>query len=193
MRLTVMIGSSVAAAAVAASPAASQAVAPAPGWALKEIALGSSMDDFKHRFADAQCTGYRDPKIMSCKANSTLAGGPIIVEVKFLDAKAVWVALEDLTLDQGKSAQQGLMDKFGPPTSSKTIDIMDRRQYPAMFAKVYFEQAIWAQGDVEMKMYPDWQLRKPSIVSAVILWNHHLYEGDWWVRFQQNTSSASDI
>ncbi|MBS0463587.1 MAG: hypothetical protein JSS03_01210 [Proteobacteria bacterium] len=181
--------------AAAAAAAGASVGAKPPPWALKGVALGSSVDAFRKAFQDVQCETFPDPKVLSCKATSTLSGGPATIEVRFLDGTAVWVVLEHLSQEQATSAQTGLMDKFGTPTCVVKDKIFNPADWPRLYSFLWFDQAVWVRDSVDMLVVPDTEFDKPHgvIYWSVVLCDHARHDKDWKVRSKQSASSASDI
>lgn len=166
-----------------------------PGdWALKGVKLGSTVEELKASFANARCETYPDPAIQSCQVTTTLADKPAQFEVKYLDDKAVYVAVRNVDYDQAMEGVHALAEKYGTPTSSDKVKVYMTR--PDSGSMRLVERPKWDGGNTQMYVkVADWTDEELKFTySAIVLIDMHAHNDEWTVRFNRKGKPlAKDI
>ncbi|MBS0225712.1 MAG: hypothetical protein JSS25_05150 [Proteobacteria bacterium] len=125
----------------------------APGssanWELKGIALGTTQEDFKAKFPEAQCYSDDDRRSECVDLNVTVLDRKAALRAHYLDGKAVYVGFERLRQDQMVLAGRALKTKFGQASHEYFVDATVHRGAEGV-QRIRIEYLAWLDGDVLM-------------------------------------------
>lgn len=196
-RSTCMTLAVVALASVAPAAAQDSSTRDSSAWELKGLHLGATMDDVKAAFPGAKCEVEAfDAGLATCMDwKNSLAGSKALLNVKFLDGRAVFISVANIDLKQADAAAVALTAKFGPATVIEANEGHETERFRQRGIYTTADRYTWTQGAHVLEVVPfDWTNKRTGIThAAVVLRDEVKHDREWIVRYNNKGRPPADI